>query len=529
MTSRDVTEVTAITQDSDERRAVAASAVRSAALMLVWSRDEPARVGEIILLPEGGDPVELGRGAEGDRPAARAVLVRQEPGVNVVRPPLASRRLSRTQLRLQALDPQRIAVDGLGRRPMRVNGVETAHAVVFAGDVVEVRGAAVFAVVERPRRLAAPLHAGAPPAAGRADRWGLIGESEAVWALRDLIAFAGPHGGHVLVCGPRGAGKELVARAVHAASDRAAAPLVARGAATIPEDLADAELFGTDDGDHDGLVGAAEGSTLLLDGVSALAEPVAARLVRLMDTGEYHRLGDPTPHRADVRIIMTAASLEAVPPVLRGRFRHVLSVPPLASRPEDVALIGRARLAEGLADHPDLAARLLDADGEPRLGSSLVAAALRAPLERGVRDLDALLWRAVATSAGDAIEAPQEGPRGRGGASSASPKPAAGGAIGPSVAPAQGPADAEPELPPGLPASVVAGLPEITKTERVVLQHLARNMTSRQIAKALFVSVRTVQNHRARICDKLGLRGANRLLGVALALADYLGPPTPDR
>lgn len=526
MTHGDATEVTVNTQDSGERRAAASSATRGAALLLAWSRDEPARVGELVLLPEDGDPVELGRGPSSDGPLARATLVRQEPGANTVRPPLGSRRLSRAQLRLQALDPQRIAVDSVGRRPMRVNGVETAHAVALAGDVIEVRGAVVFLVVERPRRLAASLHAGPPHPVGRADRWGIIGESEAMWALRDLVAFAGPHGGHVLVCGPRGAGKELVARAVHAASARADAPLVARAAATIPEDLADAELFGSTDDGGDGLVGAAEGATLLLDGAGALAEPVAARLVRLLDAGEYHRLGDPVPRRADVRVILTATSPEAVPAVLRGRFRHVLTLPPLASRPEDVALIARARLAEGLADHPDLAARLLDGGGEPRLGSSLVAAALRAPLERGVRDLDALLWRAVATSAGEVIEAPGSEPR----ASVAGPagaRPASDASAG--EGPREEGADVEVELPPGLPASVVAGLPEITKTERVVLQHLARNMTSRQIAKALFVSVRTVQNHRARICDKLGLRGANRLLGVALALADYLGPPPPDR
>lgn len=58
----------------------------------------------------------------------------------------------------------------------------------------------------------------------------------------------------------------------------------------------------------------------------------------------------------------------------------------------------------------------------------------------------------------------------------------------------------------------------LTRAERVVLTHVALNRTSKEIAKALFVSVRTVQNHRARICEKLGLRGHNRLLAVAMAL-----------
>ena len=76
--------------------------------------------------------------------------------------------------------------------------------------------------------------------------------------------------------------------------------------------------------------------------------------------------------------------------------------------------------------------------------------------------------------------------------------------------------------PPGvkvdIPQSVRDGLASLTKAERTVLGFVAQNMTSVEIGKALFVSVRTVQNHRARICDKLGLRGHNRLLAIAMAL-----------
>lgn len=72
---------------------------------------------------------------------------------------------------------------------------------------------------------------------------------------------------------------------------------------------------------------------------------------------------------------------------------------------------------------------------------------------------------------------------------------------------------------------MAVGPPTLTGAERVTLQHVALNQTSREIAERLLLSVRAVQRQRAPICDKLGLRGDNRLLGVALALARYLGPP----
>src|SRR5690606_12846349 len=124
---------------------------------------------------------------------------------------------------------------------------------------------------------------------------------------------------------------------------------------------------------------------------------------------------------------------------------------------------------------------------------------------------DALLWRAVARSQGDEVGLSETLNDDLSRATRSSPRL-------PAIS--RGPRTTEPGdpslLPPGLPDSVHVGLAELTRTEKLVLQHLSLNKTSRQIAKALFVSVRTVQNHRARICEKLGLRGSNRLLGVAI-------------
>src|SRR5206468_7830863 len=125
------------------------------------------------------------------------------------------------------------------------NGRVTAEGVAREGDVVELHNAAVFLVVARPETLQ-PLRAAPAPdfAFGRSDPFGITGESPAAWALRDALAFAATTDRHVLLVGESGVGKELAARAIHGVSARRASSLVARNAATVPETLIDAELFG---------------------------------------------------------------------------------------------------------------------------------------------------------------------------------------------------------------------------------------------------------------------------------------------
>src|SRR5262249_13648433 len=130
---------------------------------------------------------------------------------------------------------------------------------------------------------------------GDVDEHGLVGESPAIWELRARIAFIGPRPGHVFIHGESGAGKELVARAIHASSPRAVRPLVARNAATIPEGLIDAELFGNlrnyphaGMAERPGLIGEADGGTLFLDELAELPVPLQAHLLRVLDGGEYH-------------------------------------------------------------------------------------------------------------------------------------------------------------------------------------------------------------------------------------------------
>lgn len=482
------------------------------ALVVLWCRDEPARAGELLwVAPQDHRTHVFGRG---DEPPAtpdhvRAHLVRQRPGQTLRAEPLLAKRLSREQLHIHRLDGDRLTLDNRGRAALLLRGVETTRAVVAAGDVVMIEGQVLLHCVTRPAVLPPLMHAShaAFHDFGAVDASGLVGESPPIWALRDAIGLALRDDGDALVYGPSGVGKALVARALHAAGARASRPLVARDVASIPEELVAIELFGREgpeEGGAPGLVEQAEGATLLLDGVGAAASALAPHLGRLMERGEFHRVGDPRPRQADVRILATLDDPpEALPVGLRPCFRHALRVPGLAERREDLPLLVRDLLRRALADHPDLRARFADDQGEPRVAPGFLRELVEEPPEGGVRALDTRLWRAIVAAPGEWIIAPPHH----------APRPE----VAPQAVAAPGP--------PGLPESVSAGLPSLTRGERVVLQHVALDRPSREIAERLLVSVRTVQNHRARICDKLGLRGDGCLLGVAIELARYLGPP----
>src|SRR5262249_38405316 len=185
---------------------------------------------------------------------------------------------------------------------------------------------------------------------GAADTHGIVGESPAAWALRDTVAFAARSVGHVLIHGESGVGKELVARAIHALSARRARPLGARNAATFPEALVDAELFGNAKNypnpgmiEREGVVGEADGSTLFLDEIGELPAALQAHLLRVLDRGgEYQRLGEPRVRRADLRVVAaTNRSIDELKHDLAARLTLRVEVPSLADRREDIPLLAR--------------------------------------------------------------------------------------------------------------------------------------------------------------------------------------------
>lgn len=437
-------------------------------LIVAWAAAEPARIGEVLPVPSGAAAL-LGRGGD--------PLVRQRPGRNEPTGPLRSPRISRRQLRIEALRDGRLHVENIGRRALQVRGAPTREAVVAPGDVLRLEDELLLLCALRPPTLP-PCRVEATFPWGRPDPDGVVGESPAIWAFRDRVAFVGPRPGHVLVIGSTGAGKELAARALHRRSPRADGPFVSRGAATIPAALADAELFGAapsvgGGSARRGLIGRAEGGTLFLDEIGDLSAGLRARLLRLMDGGEYQRPGEDRTRVADVRIVAaTNRPAASLAPDLRARFRHVVAVPPLDDRREDIPLLALHLLRRAVAEDPELRARFADEAGEPRISADLVASLLADPLALQVRGLDEQLWRGLGASRGDHVEPASE------------PVPPA----------------AEPPPPPGDSGDAAAVL---TARELEVLELLGRGATYQLVADALGIALGTVQAHVKAIYRKL--------------------------
>jgi len=186
------------------------------------------------------------------------------------------------------------------------------------------------------------------------DEYTMIGESVAMRALRKQIAVVAPTDGRVLISGESGAGKELVARAIHAQSRRTGAPFIEVNSAAIPEELIESELFGHVRGAFTGATSAkkgkfelADGATLFLDEVSDMSANVQAKVLRVLEEQRFEPVGSNTPVTVDVRVI-AATNKRLDEEIEKGSFRSDLyfrlnvipfEVPPLRERVEDVPLL----------------------------------------------------------------------------------------------------------------------------------------------------------------------------------------------
>ncbi|BDG09270.1 sigma-54-dependent transcriptional regulator [Anaeromyxobacter paludicola] len=238
---------------------------------------------------------------------------------------------------------------------------------------------------------------------------GIVGRSPAMRDVAALLERVAPSDVPILVEGESGTGKDLVARAAHAMSRRAAGPYLALNMSAIPETLAESELFGHEKGAfsgadvaREGFFAEAEGGTLFLDEIGTLPLTVQAKLLRVLQDGDYIPVGSRKPRKANVRVI-AATNEQLRKAVDAGRFREdlyfrlrvvPLRLPPLRERREDVPL-----LVEHLVKKHAL--RL----GRPPLAPD--AEAMRALLDHpwpgNIRELEHAIERALLLARGDAI------------------------------------------------------------------------------------------------------------------------------
>ncbi len=179
----------------------------------------------------------------------------------------------------------------------------------------------------------------------------IVAESEAMRQVFRQAAQAAPTDATVLLLGESGTGKEVVARFIHQTSARAAKALIPVDCASLPESLVESELFGHEKGAftgateaRDGRFSSADGGTLFLDEVGELPLSVQPKLLRILETGTYRRVGGDEERRVDVRVI-AATNRNLEEEVRTGRFREDLffrinvfpiAIPPLRERADDI-------------------------------------------------------------------------------------------------------------------------------------------------------------------------------------------------
>ena len=259
------------------------------------------------------------------------------------------------------------------------------------------------------RRLAGDgdLRAERPPTATGADE--IVGTSPAFARVLEQVEQVAPTDVPVLLLGETGTGKDLVARAVHDRSPRRGRALVTINCAALPAALVESELFGYEKGAFTGALQrtpgrfeAAHGGSVFLDEIGELPLEAQAKLLRVLQTGEFERLGSPRTIEVDVRVL-AATNRDLDREVREGRFRadlfYRLSVfpiplPPLRARPEDIPLLvwhyiarRQVKLGKAVRSVPEAAMRALCAYSWPG----------------NVRELENVVERALIVTGGETL------------------------------------------------------------------------------------------------------------------------------
>ena len=260
----------------------------------------------------------------------------------------------------------------------------------------------------------------------------IVSKSPKMRRIFDLIKHVGPLGSTVLIWGETGTGKELIAQAIHASDTRREGPFVALNCAALNDALLESELFGHERGAFTGAerrkkgrFEAADGGTLFLDEIGEISPSMQAKLLRVLASGSFERVGSSETIRVDVRIV-AASNKRLEDEVKLGRFRSDLfyrlavvrvDVPPLRDRMEDVPLLALHFLEK-------LTAKSMPPVTE--IDSAAMLALMEHPWPGHVRELENAIKAAVAMADGSVIHrealpatiAPRRGASGvRGGSS----------------------------------------------------------------------------------------------------------------
>ena len=235
----------------------------------------------------------------------------------------------------------------------------------------------------------------------------LIGNSKSIRELRQLVDQAAPTNSRIVISGPAGSGKEVVARALHARSERSSGPFMVLNCASLSRERTEEELFGVEataqsdaETSRVGTIEAAHNGTLLLDEVADLPMDVQGKLVRVLQDQSFQRVGGTAIVEANVRFIATTAK-DLDEEIAAGRFREDLfyrlsvvpiSVPPLSTRREDLP---------DLADH--FLRRSCETSGQSvrAFAPDAIAALQTHDWPGNVRELKNIVERMMILSSGD--------------------------------------------------------------------------------------------------------------------------------
>jgi len=263
----------------------------------------------------------------------------------------------------------------------------------------------------------------------------ILGESPAIRAMLEDIQRVAPTDASVLITGETGTGKELIARAIHRRSARKGRALIRVNCAAIPENLQESEFFGHEKGAftgatqrREGRFRLADGGTIFLDEIGEMPLDLQAKLLRVLQEGEFERVGGTRIQRVDVRIV-AATNRDLTRQVREGRFREDLlyrldvfpiHAPPLRDREDDVILLAEAfldRLARtrgivppGLDPATKLRLRRYEWPGNVRELQNVIERALITSTDGRTPNLDRALPEREAQPGGGLAPAPERGP-----------------------------------------------------------------------------------------------------------------------